>query len=283
MADRNNRQCSPTVTYLHVDSDLYDSARDIFYLLGNRLQPGSIIIFDELTNYPSYDKHEMKVLFEYVSSHPDFQLRVIGASTPMHMNPPHDIFYQSVAFIVVWLTEILTTNIHRLSKSLDPNTCITRKREINLFNLVSLCITYKYRCVKEREYRVLTEKNVIPVQKLMSPYPRLIFFGRMLVDDGQHRRLIECIISQCQEVRNVHKEIFKTSIDWFSITALLTLVSARRVNQTDPGIHSLPPLLWSNRLKRIRKKRKEKMFEWIGRIESNVSCVHCSSISSLFG
>ena len=99
--DRDNRACSSPVTYLHVDSDLYDSARDIFYLLGNRLRPGSIIIFDELTNYPSYDKHEMKVLFEYVSSHPDFQLRVIGAATPMHLDPPHDIFYQSVAFIVV--------------------------------------------------------------------------------------------------------------------------------------------------------------------------------------
>lgn len=99
--DRSYNDCSPPVTYLHVDSDLYDSARDIFYLLGNRLIPGSIIIFDELTNYPMYDKHEMKMLFEYVSSHPDFQLRVIGAATPMHLQPPHDIYYQSVAFIVV--------------------------------------------------------------------------------------------------------------------------------------------------------------------------------------
>jgi Macrocin-O-methyltransferase (TylF) len=99
--DRNSSECLPPLAYLHVDSDIYESARDIFYLLGNRLIPGSIILFDELTNYPQYDKHEMKVLFEYMSSHADFQLKVIGAATPMHLQPPHDISYQSVAFVVV--------------------------------------------------------------------------------------------------------------------------------------------------------------------------------------
>ncbi|CAF3730406.1 unnamed protein product [Rotaria socialis] len=99
--DHHYRDCSPPVTYLHVDSDVYDSARDIFYLLGNRLVPGSIIVFDELTNYPTYDKHEMKVLFEYMSSHANFRLRVIGAATPMYLEPTQDIYYQSVAFIVV--------------------------------------------------------------------------------------------------------------------------------------------------------------------------------------
>ena len=69
--------------------------------MSNRFVPGSIILFDELTNYPMYDKHEMKVLFEYMTSHLEFQLRVIGAATPMHLQPPHDIYYQSVAFVVV--------------------------------------------------------------------------------------------------------------------------------------------------------------------------------------
>ena len=74
---------------------------DIFYLLGSRLVRGSMIIFDELINYPQFDKHELKVLFEYMSTHATFRVRLIAAAAPMVMNPTKDVSHQSMAFIVV--------------------------------------------------------------------------------------------------------------------------------------------------------------------------------------
>jgi predicted O-methyltransferase YrrM len=43
------------VDFLHVDGDLYSSAVTVLTLVGPRLQPGSIVIFDEFFNYPGWD------------------------------------------------------------------------------------------------------------------------------------------------------------------------------------------------------------------------------------
>lgn len=43
-----------TVSYLHVDCDLYAGAKDVFTILNDRIQSGTVIIFDELFNYPSW-------------------------------------------------------------------------------------------------------------------------------------------------------------------------------------------------------------------------------------
>jgi predicted O-methyltransferase YrrM len=43
------------VDFLHVDGDLYSSAVTVLTLVGPRLQPGSVVIFDEFFNYPGWD------------------------------------------------------------------------------------------------------------------------------------------------------------------------------------------------------------------------------------
>lgn len=54
------------VSLLHIDCDLYGGAKYILDTLGSRLQPGSIVMFDEYFNYPSWRHHEYKAWQEFV-------------------------------------------------------------------------------------------------------------------------------------------------------------------------------------------------------------------------
>lgn len=60
------RENEGPVAFLHVDSDLYSSAKTIFQFLGERLVPGSVIVFDEYYNYPGWRDHEFKAFQELV-------------------------------------------------------------------------------------------------------------------------------------------------------------------------------------------------------------------------
>lgn len=53
---------------LHVDSDLYSSAKTIFDLMRDRIVPGTIIVFDEYFNYPFWKNHEHKAFLEFIGS-----------------------------------------------------------------------------------------------------------------------------------------------------------------------------------------------------------------------
>lgn len=54
------------VGLLHVDSDLYSSARTVLDQVGPRLVAGSVVIFDEYFNYPGWEQHEFRAWQEYV-------------------------------------------------------------------------------------------------------------------------------------------------------------------------------------------------------------------------
>jgi Methyltransferase domain len=54
------------VSFLHVDGDLYSSARTVLDLCGPRLVAGSIVIFDEYFNFPGWEQHEHRAWEEYV-------------------------------------------------------------------------------------------------------------------------------------------------------------------------------------------------------------------------
>ena len=57
---------SDPVAFLHVDCDLYSSTVTIFEALGERLQPGAIVLFDEYYNFHRWQQHEFKAFQEYV-------------------------------------------------------------------------------------------------------------------------------------------------------------------------------------------------------------------------
>ncbi|MGY2051303.1 class I SAM-dependent methyltransferase [Methylobacterium sp. JK268] len=54
------------VSFLHVDCDLYSSTKTIFHLLRDRIVPGTVIVFDEYFNYPSWRIHEYRAFKEFV-------------------------------------------------------------------------------------------------------------------------------------------------------------------------------------------------------------------------
>ncbi|HML27441.1 MAG TPA: class I SAM-dependent methyltransferase [Hyphomicrobium sp.] len=56
---------SGPLAFLHVDCDLYSSTATIFSDLGDRIVPGTVIMFDEYFNYPNWKAHEHKAFTEF--------------------------------------------------------------------------------------------------------------------------------------------------------------------------------------------------------------------------
>ena len=54
------------IAFIHVDCDLYSSTKTIFDFLGDRLVPGSVILFDEYFNYPGWREHEYRAFHELI-------------------------------------------------------------------------------------------------------------------------------------------------------------------------------------------------------------------------
>ena len=61
------RQHPGQVAFLHIDSDLYSSAKVVLWQLAERIVPGTVIVFDEYFNYPDWREHEYKAFQEFVS------------------------------------------------------------------------------------------------------------------------------------------------------------------------------------------------------------------------
>ena len=53
--------------FIHIDCDLYSSTRTIFELLKNNITTGTVIVFDEYFNYPTWEEHEFKAFQEFVT------------------------------------------------------------------------------------------------------------------------------------------------------------------------------------------------------------------------
>jgi hypothetical protein len=55
------------VALLHIDCDLYSSTKCIFDCLGERIVPGSVVVFDEYFDYPGWEQHEFRAFAEFVA------------------------------------------------------------------------------------------------------------------------------------------------------------------------------------------------------------------------
>lgn len=53
------------VDFVHIDGDLYRSAKTVLDLVGPRLRPGSILVFDEFFKFPGWRAHEYRAWQEY--------------------------------------------------------------------------------------------------------------------------------------------------------------------------------------------------------------------------
>jgi len=57
-----------SVSFVHIDCDLYSSTKTVLDNLSPRLRPGSIILFDEYFNYPGWQENEHKAFREYLDA-----------------------------------------------------------------------------------------------------------------------------------------------------------------------------------------------------------------------
>ena len=57
------------VRLLHIDSDIYSSAKTVLDELAPRLVPGSVIVFNEYFNYPNWRQHEFRAWQEHCATH----------------------------------------------------------------------------------------------------------------------------------------------------------------------------------------------------------------------
>ena len=60
------KQHPEKVAFVHIDSDIYSSAKTVLSLLKNRFQNNTILAFDELTDYPDFRNHEIKAFAEFL-------------------------------------------------------------------------------------------------------------------------------------------------------------------------------------------------------------------------
>ena len=58
-----------SVSFLHIDCDLYSSTKYVLEKLKDRLRAGSIILFDEFYNYPGWEEGEYKAWQEFSNSY----------------------------------------------------------------------------------------------------------------------------------------------------------------------------------------------------------------------
>eukprot|EP00397_Hematodinium_sp_SG-2012_P056449 GEMP01069656.1.p1 GENE.GEMP01069656.1~~GEMP01069656.1.p1 ORF type:complete len:384 (+),score=49.66 GEMP01069656.1:95-1246(+) len=68
------------VTLLHIDCDLYSSTSYVLTVVAPRLQPGTVIVFDELVNFPQFRQHEIRALHEFIRNSTGFSFEWL--STP---------------------------------------------------------------------------------------------------------------------------------------------------------------------------------------------------------
>lgn len=57
------------VAFIHIDSDIYSSAKTILSELAPRFRPGSVIVFNEYFNYPNWKQHEFRAWQEFCAEH----------------------------------------------------------------------------------------------------------------------------------------------------------------------------------------------------------------------
>lgn len=90
-----------TVSFLHIDSDLYSSCFFVLDKLKHRLSNNSVIVFDELVNYPDYRVGELRALWD-VFHNQRVAVEVVAHSlNKVHDNPKKDTWPQAVGLKLV--------------------------------------------------------------------------------------------------------------------------------------------------------------------------------------
>ena len=77
------------IALLHIDCDLYSSTKTIFDEIGHLITTNTIIVFDELFNYPNAESHELLALYEFLQSF-GHEIAWVGKKGPVVWNAKRD-------------------------------------------------------------------------------------------------------------------------------------------------------------------------------------------------
>lgn len=58
-----------SAAFVHLDADLYSSTHTVLEGLADRIRPGTILVFDEFTGYPGWQRGEFRAFREFVARH----------------------------------------------------------------------------------------------------------------------------------------------------------------------------------------------------------------------
>lgn len=79
------------ISFIHLDSDIYSSAKCVFENTAKNIKNGCIIVFDELLSYPAFEIHEWKAWWEFVEKYQiEFEwigCNVGGVDIPSNVTP----------------------------------------------------------------------------------------------------------------------------------------------------------------------------------------------------
>lgn len=74
------------ISFLHMDSDIYSSTKEIFNYTIKQIKNGCIIVFDELVGYNGFEQHEWKAWWEFVDAY-NIEYQWIGGNVSKHIEP----------------------------------------------------------------------------------------------------------------------------------------------------------------------------------------------------
>ena len=66
------------IDLMHMDADMYVSTKIALDGLRDNIREGTYVVFDELLNYPGFEEHELKALYDFCMENPAKSLEVIG-------------------------------------------------------------------------------------------------------------------------------------------------------------------------------------------------------------
>jgi len=86
-----------SIFLLHIDCDLYASTKCVLDALhaAGMLRGETLVVFDELINYPTYEEHEARALAEFLQAHPEYSIEFIGMNGVFVPDPVRDMGYHN--------------------------------------------------------------------------------------------------------------------------------------------------------------------------------------------
>lgn len=88
------------IQMLHIDCDLYSSTKCAFDNLEDVLDNDVYVVFDELFNYPTFEKHEIKALYEFVNR-TEYKITWIGKNGEYVKHPTRDNGFDQPAALLL--------------------------------------------------------------------------------------------------------------------------------------------------------------------------------------